>query len=221
VGLLLQDFHFPPRVFSPEAEKGRNHQSAVRAFGCELSLPAYQGGVLMGMTPAQRRATVAQFRKLIQSGRRHQVENAIAAGRSLAKLLLDGRVILIGVDDLQLERYRRRFRVPKNLKGVMYSIATRNLDEDLLNIRLDSRFPFYTTASGKKRYVKRCALCAKRTCRCFPGLNDLPALAQWWSDRKKPRSRPTPESVRKQRPARAPRVQPILVSVRGIPVERV
>lgn len=117
---------------------------------------------------AQREACVTEFRRLLGSYRKDQVENAMAAGRSLAKLMLDGRVTLLGIDDVQLERYRRRFAVPHNLKYIMYGVATGQLTDDLLEERLNRKFRSHVLLSGRVRlrHGERCALCAKRTCRC-------------------------------------------------------
>ena len=145
-----------------------------------------------------RNSCVSEFKRLIRQMRPVQIENAIAAGRALAKLLEDGRVLLLGVDALQLERFRRRFRVHENLKGVMYSVATGKLTDAMLNERLDRYYPYYILPSGKRRYVKRCALCGKRTCRCFA----------------------VPD-VKRRKAKKAARDLRILVSVRGIPVVQI
>lgn len=117
---------------------------------------------------AKRKACVSEFRRLLGSIRKDQVENAMAAGRSLAKLALDGKVTILGIDDVQLERYRRRYAVPHNLKGIMYGVATGQLTDDLLEERLDQKFRSHILLSGRVRlrHGERCALCAKRTCRC-------------------------------------------------------
>lgn len=123
----------------------------------------------MNWTSEMQDATPAQFKKMIAGWRKDQnVKNAIKAGRSLEKLLLDNKVTLLGVDDVQLERYRRRYQVHKNLVGVMYAVATGKLTDDLLNERLDNRFPSSRLASGKIRLTKRCDLCGRKSmCRCF------------------------------------------------------
>lgn len=112
-------------------------------------------------------ATPAQFRRLISTHRKEQVKNAMAAGRSLARLMQNGDVILLGIDDVQLERYRRRYAVPESLKAVMFAVATAKLEDVMLEERLDRKFPSYELASGKLRFVERCQLCAKRVCRCL------------------------------------------------------
>jgi len=116
----------------------------------------------------KRNACLSEFRRLLKTGRQDQVENAIAAGRSLAKLMQDARVILTGIDDVQMERFRRRFAVAPNCKGIMYAVATGRLTDALLEERLNRKFPSYRLLSGKLRLVNRCPLCAKRTCRCAP-----------------------------------------------------
>jgi hypothetical protein len=102
----------------------------------------------------KRNATVAQFRKLFPSARADKLANAIHAGKQLKRYLddtmaMDPRVRgLTSVDDLQLERYRRRFSVPKNLRGVMFAVATH--------------------IKGNRPIPKRCALCrGKYKCRCL------------------------------------------------------
>jgi len=118
-------------------------------------------------TRAMQDATPAQFRGMIGGCRKEQIQNAVKAGRSLAKLMLDGHVNLMGIDDVQLERFRRRYAVHENLVGVMYGVATGQLTDDLLNERLDNRFSSCTLASGKIRLAQRCPMCAKRVCRCL------------------------------------------------------
>ena len=117
---------------------------------------------------AKRNSCLSEFRRLLRSGRKVQVENAIAAGKSLAKLMEDSHVILLGIDSIQMERYRRRFAVAHNCKGIMYAVATGRLTDAMLETRLNRKFPSYRTPSGKLRLVDRCPLCAKRTCRCVP-----------------------------------------------------
>jgi hypothetical protein len=118
-------------------------------------------------TAKHRDATPAQFRELLSSNRKAEIQNAMRAGRSLGKLLLHGQVTLSGVDDVQLERFRRRFAVQPSLKAIMFAVATRQLTDDMLNARLDQRFPQHRLASGRVRLAMRCQLCGKRTCRCL------------------------------------------------------
>lgn len=80
---------------------------------------------LSNWNQSKRNACVGEFRRLLGSHRKDQVENAIQAGRSLAKLMADARVVIIGIDDLQLERYRRRFGVSHSLRSVMFAVATK------------------------------------------------------------------------------------------------
>ena len=116
---------------------------------------------------AKRNATVAQFRHLLGTNRKEAIQNAMAAGRSLANLMLNGHVTILGIDDVQLERFRRRYGVQESLKAVMFSVATGKLENDMLEQRLDNRFPSHRLVSGKIRLSKRCPLCAKRMCRCL------------------------------------------------------
>lgn len=124
---------------------------------------------------AKRKACVSAFRRMVGGRRREQVDNAVEAGRSLAHLMADARVILTGIDDVQLERFRRRYAVPKNLKHVMYAVATGKLLDGLLEERLKRKVKAYILPSksadkrgsfGRLRLVDRCLLCSKRTCRC-------------------------------------------------------
>lgn len=114
----------------------------------------------------KRNACLSEFRRLVRDHRKDQVENAIAAGRSLAKLMADAHVVLTGIDDVQLERFRRRFAVHRNLKGVMYGVATGKIIGTMLDERLNQKFESYRLLSGRLRLVDRCPLCSKRTCRC-------------------------------------------------------
>jgi hypothetical protein len=114
----------------------------------------------------KRNACLSEFRRMVGGQRREQVENAIEAGRSLAKLLDNAQVTLTGIDDMQMERFRRRYAVVKNLKHVMYAVATGKLTRRMLEQRLNRKFPEYRLPSGRLRLVERCALCSKRTCRC-------------------------------------------------------
>jgi len=115
----------------------------------------------------KRNACLGEFRRMIAGCRKAQIENAITAGRSLAKLMLDGHVTIAGIDGVQMERFRRRYAVVPHLKHVMYAVATGRLTDDLLEQRLDRRFPAYRLPSGRLRLVDRCMLCSKRTCRCW------------------------------------------------------
>jgi hypothetical protein len=122
---------------------------------------------------AKRKACVSAFRRMVGGHRKAQIENAIEAGRSLARLMANHRVILTGIDCVQMERYRRRYAVPVNLKGVMYSVATGKLLDGMLEERLNRKFESYVLPSidpkvngHRLRLVDRCPLCAKRTCRC-------------------------------------------------------
>jgi hypothetical protein len=103
---------------------------------------------------AKRNATLAQFRKLMPNTRAEKLANAIHAGKQLKRYLddamaKDSRVRgLKSVDDIQLERYRRRFSVPKNLRGVMLAVATH--------------------IKGTHPIPQRCAMCrGKYKCRCL------------------------------------------------------
>ena len=116
---------------------------------------------------AQRDATPAQFRKMLEGSSKEEVKNAMVAGRSLARLMQNGDVILIGIDDVQLERYRRRYAVPQRLKAVMYAVATAKLDDAMLEERLNRKMPSYQLTSGRIMLVERCQVCAKRQCRCY------------------------------------------------------
>jgi hypothetical protein len=79
---------------------------------------------------AKRDASVAQFRHMMPSARPDKLANAVHAGKQLKRFLDDAMAKdprvrgITSVDDLQLERYRRRFSVPKNLRGVMFAVAT-------------------------------------------------------------------------------------------------
>lgn len=73
---------------------------------------------------AKRDACLSEFRRLLGSHRKEEVRNAMRAGRSLKQLMADARVVLVGIDDIQLERFRRRYAVPQSLKGVMFAVAT-------------------------------------------------------------------------------------------------
>src|SRR6266550_2435480 len=116
----------------------------------------------------KRNACLSEFRRMIAGCREAQIENAITAGRSLAKLMLDGHVTITGIDGVQMERFRRQYAVVPHLKHVMYAVATGQLTDDLLEQRLNRKFPAYRLPSGRLRLVARCALCSKRTCRCVP-----------------------------------------------------
>jgi len=121
-------------------------------------------------TRAMQDASPTQFRYLLTGEiRKEQVQNAIAAGRSLARLLQAGQVTLVGVDDVQLERFRRRYAVVENLKGVMYAVATGHQINEMFELKMDKKFDGQVTVTGKTRLPegKRCALCSKRTCRCI------------------------------------------------------
>lgn len=103
---------------------------------------------------AKRDATVAQFRHMQPSARPDKLANAIHAGRQLKRFLDDAMAAdprvrgLTSVDDIQLERYRRRFSVPKNLRGVMFAVATH--------------------IKGHRPIAQRCPLCSgKFKCRCL------------------------------------------------------
>jgi hypothetical protein len=112
-------------------------------------------------------ASVTEFRRLIADGYKDQVRNAMKAGRSLAKLMRDGHVTITGIDDVQLERFRRRFTVAENCKGVMYAVATGKLTDTMFQERLDRRFPDYTRLDGRVHVQERCALCGKKICLCI------------------------------------------------------
>jgi hypothetical protein len=143
-----------------------------------------------------RSACRSEFLRLLKTGRKEQVANAIAAGRSLAKLMENAGVIITGIDCVQMERYRRRFAVAKNCKGIMYGVATGQLTNAMLETRLDRKFPSYRLPSGKVRFVDRCQLCSKRVCRCVI----------------------VPDQKRKARAVREPhRFVGKVVSLRGIP----
>ena len=114
----------------------------------------------------KRNACLSEFRRMVRGNRREQVQNAIEAGRSLAKLLDDARIVLTGIDDVQMKRYLRRYAVVANLKHVTYAVATGKLNRRMLEQRLNRKFPEHWLPSGKLRLVDRCLLCAKRTCRC-------------------------------------------------------
>jgi hypothetical protein len=73
----------------------------------------------------KRNACLSEFRRLLGSQhRKEEVQNAMRAGRSLRQLMADARVVLVGIDDVQLERFRRRYAVPQSLKAVMFAVAT-------------------------------------------------------------------------------------------------
>lgn len=114
-----------------------------------------------------RDATVAQFRAIIRTHRKEEIQNAKAAGRSLADLMLNNHVTITGIDDVQLKRYRRRYAVPESLKAIMYAVATAKLKQEMVEIRLNKKFDSYTLASGKIMKVNRCEICSKRVCRCM------------------------------------------------------
>jgi hypothetical protein len=103
---------------------------------------------------AKRDATVAQFRRMMPSARADKLANAVHAGRQLKRFLDDAMAKdprvrgLTSVDDMQLERYRRRFSVPKNMRGVMFAVATH--------------------IKGTRPIPQRCPLCSgKYKCRCL------------------------------------------------------
>lgn len=115
---------------------------------------------------AKRKACVSEFRRMVRGQREAQIENAIEAGRALARLMANAEVIITGIDCVQLERYRRRYAVVASLKHVMYAVATGKRIHGMLEERLNRKFKEYVLPSGRVRLVDRCPLCAKRTCRC-------------------------------------------------------
>jgi hypothetical protein len=103
---------------------------------------------------AQKRdASLTEFRRLLGSHHKDEVRNAERAGRALGRLITSAQVTIVGIDDVQLERYRRRFAVPQSLKAVMYAVATESPRQLAL----------------REEYApvpERCVLCSHRKCRC-------------------------------------------------------
>jgi hypothetical protein len=116
---------------------------------------------------AKRNASLTEFRRLLDGHRKEQVQNAIHAGRALAKLVADSVCTIAGIDDVQVERYRRRYAVLPSLKAVMFAVATGQERSDMIVQRIESR--------RGQPLRKRCQLCARHNCRCVycPKCNEL------------------------------------------------
>lgn len=72
----------------------------------------------------KRNSTVAQFKRLLGSHRDEEVKHAVRAGHSLRRLMANAEVRITGVDDLQMDRFVRRFAVKPSLRAVMFAVAT-------------------------------------------------------------------------------------------------
>jgi hypothetical protein len=93
-------------------------------------------------TEAKQDACRTEFKRLCGIGnhRPDAVRNAMKAGRSLRKLMDDGQVVIVDIDDVQLERFRRRYAVPESLKAVMFAVATANKKPEPQTVRVLPRF---------------------------------------------------------------------------------
>jgi hypothetical protein len=104
---------------------------------------------------AKRNAPLGEFRRLLGGHRAEQVQNAIRAGRSLGQLMIDATILITGIDDVQLERYRRRYAVPPSLKTVMYAVATGMAGNDILDaVRFDDETGEEIRIAVKRTYPK-------------------------------------------------------------------
>lgn len=72
----------------------------------------------------KRNATVAQFKRLLGTHRDEEVKHAVRAGHSLRRLMQTAGVRITHVDDIQMDRYVRRFAVKASLRAVMFAVAT-------------------------------------------------------------------------------------------------
>jgi len=101
-------------------------------------------------------AGLTEFRRLLGNHRKEEVQNAMKAGRSLRRMLEDARIVITGVDDVQLERFRRRYAVPLSLKGVMFAVATsRRYEPEKVVVKTQEGIPLTvetTTCLWAKRW---------------------------------------------------------------------